>query len=140
MTNSLFYQGMQSYKTFPLVVNSTTIILIGGDISRENNHTILRYPGVTCVNILTNKWTPYPNMPNHVYTHSTTFLAAVSFDKSRKRYLIMLSIMNDLITWYFFNQCYLSFFAQSFFIWLCSCCTVSGSYCFNLFDKGVLQK
>ena len=113
MTNSLFYQGMQSYKTFPLVVNSTTIILIGGDISREKNHTILRYPGVTCVNILTNKWTPYPNMPNHVYTHSTTFLAAVSFDKSRKRYLIMLSIMNDLITWYFFNQCYFSFFSRT---------------------------
>ena len=87
MANSLFYQGMQSYKTFPLVVNSTTIILIGGDISRENNHTILRYPGVTCVNILTNQWTPYPNMPNHVYTHSTTFLAAVSFDKKRKRYV-----------------------------------------------------
>ena len=86
MANRFFYQAMQFSKTFPLVVNSTTIILIGGDISKENNHTISRYPGVTCVNILTNKWTPYPNMPNHVYTHSTTFLAAVSFDKSRKRY------------------------------------------------------
>ena len=45
MTNKFFYQAMQFYKTFPLVVNSTTIILIGGDISRESNHTILRYPG-----------------------------------------------------------------------------------------------
>ena len=85
MANRFFYQAMQFSKTFPLVVNSTTIILIGGDISRENNRTILRYPGVTCINILTNKWTPYPNMPNNVYTHSTTFVAAVSFDKSRKR-------------------------------------------------------
>ena len=96
MTNKFFYQAMQFYKTFPLVVNSTTIILIGGDISRESNHTILRYPGVTCVNILTNKWTPYPNMPNHVYTHSTTFLAAVSFDKSRKRYLCSVFFESDV--------------------------------------------
>ena len=91
MSNRLFYHSMHYYETFPLVVNSTTIILVGGDISRESNHTTLRYPCVTCVNILTNKWTPYPNMPNHVFTHSTTFLAAVSFDKSRKRYLCSVS-------------------------------------------------
>ena len=80
---------MQFHHTASLAINSTTIIIIGGIIVDKLKKPLGYdlYPGVTCVNVITNHWTPYPNIPNYLSGSMTKYLAAISFDKKRKRYL-----------------------------------------------------
>ena len=68
------------YTAFASVINSTTVLLIGG-----NN--------VTCFNIVTNRWTKYPNFPYLIssyfnpHIHNPEMIAiTVNMDKNGKRY------------------------------------------------------
>ena len=58
--------------SFASVINSTSIILIGGNT-------------VVCVNIVSNRWKNYPDFPLPIY--SKMVAATVTFDKSGKRYV-----------------------------------------------------
>ena len=61
------------FSSFSSVINSTSIILIG------------RYTTVVCVNIVTNRWTNYPDFP---YIFNNDMVApTVTFDKNGKRYV-----------------------------------------------------
>jgi hypothetical protein len=68
---------MQS-RLFTSVINSTTIVIIGGFYGQE----ILS--NVVCVDIPTNTWTHYPSFPNEFF--QTTLVSTVSFNKNGKRY------------------------------------------------------
>ena len=59
--------------SYPSVINSTSIILIGG-------YTVV------CLNIAANEWTDYPNFP--LYTNPTfiEMVTTVYIEKSGKRY------------------------------------------------------
>ena len=75
-TNTLNYKSMDYERSYPSVINSTSIILIGGDT-------------VVCLNIAANKWTDYPDFPlntdsNFIEMVTTT----VYIDKSGKRYVV----------------------------------------------------
>jgi hypothetical protein len=73
-TNTLNYKSMDYERSYPSVINSTSIILIGGDT-------------VVCLNIAANKWTDYPDFPlnTHLIEMVTT---TVYIDKSGKRYVV----------------------------------------------------
>ena len=58
--------------SFASVINSTSIILIGGST-------------VICVNIVTNRWKNYPDFPLLIYTEMVA--PTVTFDKNGKRYV-----------------------------------------------------
>ena len=68
------------YTAFASVINSTTVLLIGGNT-------------VTCFNIVTNIWTEYPNFPYLIssyfnpHIHNPEMIAiTVDMDKYGKRY------------------------------------------------------
>ena len=70
------YKSMEYTSSYASVINSTTILLIGGDT-------------VVCLNIAANKWTDYPDFPlntdsNFIEMVTTT----VYIDKSGKRYVV----------------------------------------------------
>ena len=58
--------------SFAAVINSTSIILLGGSTG-------------ICVNIVTNRWKYYPDFPSPIY--SPTVAPTVTFDKNGKRYV-----------------------------------------------------
>ena len=68
------YKSMEYTSSFDSVINSTTILLIGGDT-------------VVCFNIVENRWTNYPNFPYYLLPNPTEMLATVvNIDKNGKRY------------------------------------------------------
>ena len=64
------------YTVFASVINSTTLLLIGGNT-------------VACFNIVTNRWTIYPNFPYplnpNIHNHEMIAIT-VNMDKNEKRY------------------------------------------------------
>ena len=58
--------------SFASVINSTSIILMGGST-------------VICVNIVTNRWKKYPDFPFPIYSEMVA--PTVTFDKNGKRYV-----------------------------------------------------
>ena len=58
--------------SFAAVINSTSIILLGGSTG-------------ICVNIVTNRWKYYPDFPSPIY--SGLVAPTVTFDKNGKRYV-----------------------------------------------------
>ena len=58
--------------SFAAVINSTSIILLGGST-------------VICANIVTNRWKYYPDFPSPIY--SEIVAPTVTFDKNGKRYV-----------------------------------------------------
>ena len=68
------YKSMEYTSSYASVINSTTILLIGGDT-------------VVCFNIVENRWTNYPNFPYYLLPNPTEMLATVvNIDKNGKRY------------------------------------------------------
>ena len=68
------------YSVFASAINSTTILLIGGNT-------------VACFNIVTNRWTEYPNFPyslsspSNPHEHNPEMIAGtLNMDKNGKRY------------------------------------------------------
>ena len=44
--------------------------------------------GVTCINMLKNKWTPFPNIPDYAFhIVPSILLSTLTFDKNRKRFV-----------------------------------------------------
>ena len=74
---TLFSMYLNPYYTaFASVINSTTILLIGGNT-------------VVCFDIVTNRWTKYPNFPYPLnpHIHNQEMIAiTVNMDKNEKRY------------------------------------------------------
>ena len=74
-TNIFNYKSMDYDSSFSSVINSTTIIMIGG-------YTVV------CFNIAANKWTDYPDFPLDT---DPTFIemvtTTVTIDKNGKRYV-----------------------------------------------------
>ena len=71
------YKSMEYESSFSSVINSTTIIMIGGVT-------------VVCFDIAANKWTDYPDFPINTHPHffeMVTSTSTVTIDKNRKRYL-----------------------------------------------------
>ena len=69
------YESMAYFSSFSSVINSTSIILMGGCT-------------VVCVNIVTNRWTNYPNFPynlNYDMGPHDMVAPTVTFDKNGKR-------------------------------------------------------
>ena len=65
---------MEYTSSYASVINSTTLLLIGGDT-------------VVCFNIVENRWTNYPNFPYYLLPNPTEMLATVvNIDKNGKRY------------------------------------------------------
>ena len=69
---------MEYTSSYDSVINSTTILLIGGDT-------------VVCFNIVENRWTNYPNFPYSLYPLSNIdppamLATVVNIDKNGKRY------------------------------------------------------
>ena len=69
---SLVYESMASFSSFSSVINSTSIIWTGGDT-------------VVCVNIVTNRWTNYPDFPYNL--NNDMVAPMVTFDKNGIRYV-----------------------------------------------------
>ena len=68
-----------SFPFFPSVINSTTIVII------EDFNFGQVFSNFVCVDVPTNTWTPYPNLPFY-FMPQTTLASTVSFDKNGKRY------------------------------------------------------
>ena len=69
------HNNSTEYKSYPSVINSTSIILIGG-------YTVV------CLNIAANKWTDYPDFPLNTDPHFIEMVTStVTIDKNRKRYV-----------------------------------------------------
>ena len=79
---------------FPLVINSTTIVIIG-DFFGDQGH----FSNFICVGVPTNTWTHYPIFPNIFFQNS--LVSTVSFDKNGKRYDEMV-LKNLEILWMLF--------------------------------------
>ena len=78
-TNMYNYKSMEYGSSFSSVINSTTIIMIGGDT-------------VVCFDIAANKWTDYPDFPLDTHPQFNEMVTpeiamTVTIDKNRKRYL-----------------------------------------------------
>ena len=78
--NPFNYKSLDHGTSITSVINSTTVLLMGG-----NN--------VTCFNIVTNRWTKYPNFPYLIssyfnpHIHNPEMIAiTVNMDKNGKRY------------------------------------------------------
>ena len=71
------YKSMEYTSSYASVINSTTILLIGGDT-------------VVCFNILENRWTNYPNFPHPLPLNidpPVMLATVVNIDKNGKRYV-----------------------------------------------------
>ena len=68
-----------SYRYFPSVINSTTIVMIEDFYFGQG-----QLSNFICVDVPTNTWTPYPNLP--IMFFQATLVSTVSFDKNGKRY------------------------------------------------------
>ena len=79
---------------FPLVINSTTIVIIG-DFFGDQGH----FSNFICVDVPMNTWTHYPIFPNIFFQSS--LVSTVSFDKNGKRYDEMI-LKNLEILWMLF--------------------------------------
>ena len=66
------YESMHYFSSFSSVINSTSIILFGGVT-------------VVCFNIVTNRWTNYPDFPCNLDNNMVA--PTVTFDKNGKRYV-----------------------------------------------------
>jgi hypothetical protein len=78
-TNMYNYKSMEYDLSFSSVINSSTIIMIGGDT-------------VVCFDIAANKWTDYPDFPLDTHPQFNEMVTpeiamTVTIDKNRKRYL-----------------------------------------------------
>ena len=78
-TNMYDYKSMEYDSSFSSVINSSTIIMIGGDT-------------VVCFDIAANKWTDYPDFPLDTHPQFNEMVTpeiamTVTIDKNRKRYL-----------------------------------------------------
>ena len=69
----IYYNTMDYRESFASVINSTAILLIGGDT-------------VVCFNIVENRWTNYPDFPLYI-KFSDMVATTVTIDKSGKRYV-----------------------------------------------------
>ena len=68
------YKSMEYDLSFSSVINSTTIIMIGGVT-------------VVCFDIAANKWTDYPDFPLNTNEWYEMVTPTVTIEKNRKRYL-----------------------------------------------------
>ena len=85
---SMYLNLTPYYTAFASVINSTTILLIGGNT-------------VACFNIVTNRWTKYPNFPYplNLHIHNQEMIAImVNMDKIGKRYSLEETIV-DFTFW-----------------------------------------
>ena len=73
-TNIFKYKSIEYDSSFSSVINSTTIIMIGGVT-------------VVCFDIAANKWTDYPDFPLNTNEWYEMVTPTVTIDKNRKRYL-----------------------------------------------------
>ena len=73
-TNMYNYKSLDYDSSFSSVINSTTIIMIGGVM-------------VVCFDIAANKWTDYPDFPLNTNEWYEMVTPTVTIDKNRKRYL-----------------------------------------------------
>ena len=97
------------YTAFASVINSTTILLIGGNT-------------VACFNIVTNRWTEYPKFPYplNLHIHNQEMIAiTVNMDKNEKRYsfeetIVDFSFWKSQQLFFSFFQNIRSFFAEWF--------------------------